>query len=133
MSTETRFDHVRQYLVQNADETKNRLQNTNCLQNSNTIGLGYNPLLGSPVCYSGHCQYDGFKRSIFNLTFAQPTSGSRIPKLISNNVELYCFSSSGLSTTTETINTLEQLSKSTSSSISFGADVQYKMFSAGYN
>lgn len=127
------FDHVRQYLSQHDEKPTGRLDGTNWLENSNTIGLGYNPLLGSPVCYTGTCQSDGYRRSVFKLVYKQPTFGSCTTKLIPDNVELHCIPSSELITNTETISTLNQLSESISNGISFGADVKYKMFSAGYS
>jgi hypothetical protein len=103
------------------------------LINSNTIGLGYNPLYGSPVCYTGTCQGDGFRGSIFKLNYAQPATGSCTTELIPEFVELHCIPSADLHASTETISTLTQLSDSTSEGISFGLDLKYKMFSASYS
>ncbi|CAF0899456.1 unnamed protein product, partial [Didymodactylos carnosus] len=105
---------------------------TSWLPNSNKIGIGYNPLYGSPVCYTGICHSEGFRRSIFDLTFKQPTEGTCTNKLIPENVELDCVPSSDIVATTESVGTLSELSKSTSDGISFGVDFQYGAFSAGY-
>ena len=52
---ETRkFDYVRKYLAEHDKSSKPIFKRDaqDYLQNSNTIGLGYNPLYGSPVCYT---------------------------------------------------------------------------------
>ncbi len=64
------------------------LNSSNWLENSNKIGIGYNPMYGSPVCYSGNCQMKGFRRSIFKLNYIQTPTGSCTQKLIPENVEL---------------------------------------------
>lgn len=133
ISTASPFDDVRAYLRKNPDKSTGRAADTNWLENSNTIGLGYNPLYGNPVCYTGNCQYDGFRRSIFKLTFVEAAMGSCTSKLIPNNVELHCIPSSDIATTSEMIGTLKQLLESTSNGISFGADGKYQAFSAGYS
>lgn len=50
-----KFDHVRKYLAQ-PDKAPQRVfkrsSTPTWLKNSNTIGLGYNPLYGSPVCFT---------------------------------------------------------------------------------
>lgn len=134
--TEARkFDHVRKYLAEHDKSTKPKLTRNSpvWLKNSNTIGLGYNPLYGSPVCYIGECQGDGFRRSVFKLNYVQPAIGSCTSKTIPDFVELHCIPSTNLQTSTETISTLKQLTESTSKGISFGVDVKYNMFSAGYS
>lgn len=130
-----KFDHVRKYLAEHDKSIKTKLKRdaSNWLQNSNTIGLGYNPLYGSPVCYTGACQGDGFRRSIFKLKYSQPMIGSCTSQLIPESVELHCIPSVNLQTTTETISTLKQLSDSTSKGISFGGGLKYKVLSAAYS
>jgi hypothetical protein len=48
-------------------------------------------------------------------------------------VELQCLPSADLQASTEIISTLQELSESTSKGVSFGVDVKYEMFSAGYS
>lgn len=130
-----KFDHVRKYLAEHDERSKPRLARSDpvWLENSNTIGLGYNPLYGSPVCYTGVCQAGGFRHSVFKLNYTQPAIGSCTSKLIPDFVELQCLPSADLRASTEIISTLQQLSESTSKGISFGVDAKYKMFSAGYS
>ncbi|CAF1009936.1 unnamed protein product [Adineta steineri] len=129
------FDYVRKYLADHQESYEPTLGRNDpfWLKNSNTIGLGYNPVYGSPACYTGQCQGDGFRRSVFKLNYTQPASGSCSSRLIPNFVELHCIPSADLQSSTEIISTMNQLSESTSKGISFGADVKYKMFSAGYS
>jgi len=130
-----KFDHVRKYLADHDESFTPTLSRNSpvWIKNSNTIGLGYNPLHGSPVCYTGLCQGDGFRHSVFKLNYAQPATGSCTSKLIPDFVELHCVPSADLQTSTEIISTSKQLSESTSKGISFGTDVKYNMLSAGYS
>jgi len=134
-----RFDFIRDYLEKHSDRPVVTMRVTSpkdalWLENSNTIGLGYNPLYGSPVCYTGQCQSTGFKQPVFKLTYSKPTQGSCTTKHIPDHVELHCIPNSDVTTTTETISTLQQLSESTSKGWGLGVDgIKYKMFSAGYD
>jgi hypothetical protein len=73
--------------------TRRSDDNTAWLPNSNKIGLGYNPIFGSPICFTGDCQSDGFRRPIFALTFSAPEQGSCTDQLIPDNVDLDCLPS----------------------------------------
>lgn len=112
---------VREYL--NKVELTPR-QNVNWLQNSNKIGLGYDILEGSPVCYTGDCQMDGFRRSIFNLTYSSSSPGTCSSKLIPDNVEIDCQPSALTTANTEEFSKLKQLKESTSSGIDVSASFQ---------
>jgi hypothetical protein len=105
------------------------------LQNSNKIGLGYNPLFGSPVCFTGDCQSDGFRRPIFELKFSSLDQGSCTNLLIPDNVNLDCLPSSVSSAVSEEISTLEELKESTSNGIdvNVGLSIAGASFSYGYS
>ena len=112
---------TRQYLQQSsrlalADETK-------CLQNSGKIGSGYDMITGSPICYSGNCQMEGFRRSIFKLNFTKQPEGSCTSKLIPQNVDIDCLSSMQITATTESISTLDELKESTKKGMEVSASV----------
>ncbi|CAF1174554.1 unnamed protein product [Didymodactylos carnosus] len=88
------------------------------VQNSDKLGLGYNPINGNPTCYSGLCQLEGFKHEIFNLNYQQIASGSCTAQLIPQHVRLDCYPSTTLpSPDAEIIDTVEQLHNATMSSI----------------
>ena len=58
------------------------------LGNSNKLGLGYNPVVGDPVCYTGDCQMAGFGRSLFEFKYTNAPIGSCTTKLIPEHVEV---------------------------------------------
>jgi hypothetical protein len=112
--------------------TKRSDENIAWLQNSNKIGLGYNPIFGSPICFTGDCESDGFRRPIFKLTFTSPEQGSCTDQLIPDHVDLDCLPSSVSSAVSQEINTLDDLKQSTSNGIDintglslFGASFSY--------
>lgn len=130
-----KFDYIRKYLAEHDKSSKPIFKRNvqSCLQNSNTIGLGYNPLYGSPVCYTGSCHGDGFKHSVVTLDCINSVIGSCTSQSIPNFVELHCIPSIDLQTSTETISTLNQLSDSISNAMSFGSNLKYKTFSSAYS
>ena len=130
-----KFDYIRKFLAEHEKSSQPRYKRAalDWLQNSNTIGLGYNPLYGSPVCYTGACHADGFKHSVVTLNYVDSAVGSCSSKLIPDFVELQCVSSIDLQTSTDTISTVKQLSDSTSQGVSFGPEIKYEMFSAAYS
>ena len=107
------------------------LNSSNWLANSNKIGMGYNPLYGSPVCYTSSCQMEGFRRSIFKLQYLQPAIGSCTNKLIPEYVQLDCLPSATWNARTETIRTLQQLKESIMNKvgISVGGVIEGVLFS----
>jgi MAC/Perforin domain len=82
------------------------------LKNSGKIGAGYDLITGSPVCYTGQCQMDGFRPPIFKLDMSQQAYGSCTSKTIPKNVHLDCLPSSQITANTESISTLDQLMQS---------------------
>ncbi|CAF2098177.1 unnamed protein product [Rotaria magnacalcarata] len=102
------------------------------LQNSNKIGLGYNPLYGSPVCYTGECQMQGFAQPIFQLNYHQIPKGSCTTRLIPEYTFLDCLPSTELQADTEIIDTVEQLKETTSKSIDVSAKGGFWKFSFSY-
>ncbi|CAF0959422.1 unnamed protein product [Didymodactylos carnosus] len=98
----------------------------NWLENSNKIGLGYNPLYGSPVCYTGTCQMEGFTRSIFKLNYLQSAPGTCTQKFIPEQVELDCLPSTTWDASTETISTLEELYQSITNKVEVSASGSIK-------
>ena len=129
-----KFDHVRKYLAEHETSVKHvhKRSAQSWLKNSNTIGLGYNPLYGSPVCYTGVCQGDGFKHAVFKLNYVQPAIGSCTNDLIPDFVELQCIPSADIQTSTETISTYEHLSDSTFKRIEFYVATRYRRHAASY-
>lgn len=63
------------------------------LQNSNKIGLGYNPIIGSPICFTGDCLIDGFRRPVVQLKFTSSEKGSCTNQIIPDYVNLDCLPS----------------------------------------
>lgn len=129
-----KFDHVRKYLADHDKSSKPVFKRdaNPWLKNSNTIGLGYNPLYGSPVCYTGVCQGDGFQHAVMKLNYVRAAVGSCTTDLIPDFVELQCIPSSDLQTATEVISDSKHLSDSTLKRVSFGVDVRYRRFIASY-
>ena len=69
-------------------EINERQPSETWLANSNKLGLGYNPVAGDPVCYTGDCQMAGFGRSVFKFQYTNTPSGSCTTKLIPEHVEV---------------------------------------------
>ncbi|CAF2752456.1 unnamed protein product [Rotaria sp. Silwood2] len=112
---------------------KQQDENSNIyLPNSNKIALGFNPLYGSPVCYTGACQMEGFGHPVFKLQYESSASGSCTNKLIPNFVALDCLPSAVTSASTEVISTLKQLSESISNKIEVSVGASYNAFSFSY-
>lgn len=100
--------------------------------NSNKIGLGYNPLYGSPVCYTGTCQTDGYGHRLFNLNYTQQSQGSCTDQLLPAHVLMLCLPSIEVDAGTEIIDTLDQLQKSTMKGFEISASAEYGPVSASY-
>ncbi|CAF1032270.1 unnamed protein product [Didymodactylos carnosus] len=124
------YEKVGQYLREQEQLTKQQQQIE--LENSNKIGLGFNPVLGTPVCYTGTCQMEGFGHPVFKLIYESNSHGSCTTKLIPKYVLLDCLPGSATSASSEVIQTLEQLSESISDKIEIGIGASYKAFSFGY-
>jgi hypothetical protein len=111
---------VRRYLQQSSrlanDETK-------WVQNSGKIGAGYDIITGSPVCYTGSCQMEGFRRPVFKLNVTKSPDGSCTSQLIPQNVDLDCLPSTQITANTESISTLDELKESTSRGIEVSASI----------
>ena len=103
---------VRTYLAKSASRSSTSTV-VDALQNSNKIGLGYNPASGTPVCYTSDCQMEGFACPIFTLNYSEQATGSCTTKLIREYVNIDCQPSIAISSTTEIINTMEKLFQST--------------------
>lgn len=52
------------FVVERVQTYFDALNSSNWLENSNKIGMGYNPVYGNLVCYTGSCQMEEFRRSI---------------------------------------------------------------------
>ncbi|UJR06610.1 hypothetical protein I4U23_010894 [Adineta vaga] len=96
------------------------------LQNSNKIGLGYDLLGGSPVCYEGTCQMNDFKRAIFKLKFTNSVLGSCTDKLVPDHIELDCPGGIVKSTNTEIIETVQHVHTSISNRVQLSIGAKYK-------
>ena len=103
---------ARKYFIlearQNSEDTP-----MNWMANSGKIGSGFDTVAGSPVCYTGQCQMEGFRRALFRLVLNKRSKGSCIDIVIPQNVELDCLPSMQMSAKTETIATMTQLQDST--------------------
>ncbi|CAF1383849.1 unnamed protein product [Adineta steineri] len=102
------------------------------LENSNNIGIGYDPLHGSPVCYTASCQVDGFRNSIFKLNYVQSPPGGCTTKLIPEAVTMQCLPGSERSTDTEVIDKLERLKQVTENGFEISGGGKYQWMSASY-
>ena len=130
------IERVRNYLQQL--DAKPKLQSRMSiepdeLQNSNKIGLGYNLLTGSPVCYTGSCQMTGFMHPVFKLNYTSAIPGSCTSKLIPNHVQLDCLPSTSFSINSETIATVEQLKRSITDRIEISLSASYQMVAFSYS
>ena len=119
------IEQVKAYL-QDYDIAAQLSEKTNWLENSNKIGFGYNILAGSPICYTGKCQMNEFTRSIFKLNYTSATPGSCTNKLVPQNVDIDCLPSTSLQIDSESIDTVEHLSKSIYSKVQVSAGVTVK-------
>lgn len=115
------------------DDSERMPKTDTWLQNSNKIGKGFNPLYGSPICYTGDCQMEGFQRAIFALEYTNPSVGSCTTKLIPSNVELDCSPSTELRADTEEISSMSELHESTSKGISTSVLANIQGFVFGYS
>ena len=130
------IERVRQYLKEMDVMPQLNVQSiaeTNELQNSNKIGLGYNLVTGSPVCYTGSCQMEGFMHPIFKLNYTSAISGSCTSKLIPDHVHLDCLPSTSLDVYSETITTIEQLTKSITDRITISVEASYIVVAFSYS
>lgn len=127
---------VREYLERSFSSSSSIAQkdaNINAqLQNSNKIGMGYNPTLGSPVCYTGTCQMEGFARPIFNLSFINRPNGACTTQMIPENVDIDCLPSADISSSTEILQTVDKLFESISNGIDFSSSAKYMGVSFSY-
>ncbi|UJR17969.1 hypothetical protein I4U23_004868 [Adineta vaga] len=102
------------------------------LENSNNIGIGYDPLYGSPVCYTASCQVDGFRNSIFKLNYVQSPSGGCTSKLIPEYVTMQCLPGSERATDTQVIDKVDRLKQVTENGFEISGGAKYKWMSASY-
>jgi hypothetical protein len=113
---------VRAYLEQHTDELipstkKFRSTDQPWLENSHKIGYGYNPLIGSPVCYTDDCQIDGFRRPIFKLTYTSSNTVACTDKYIPDQIDFDCLPLTISNPITEQIGTISELKSSVSNGI----------------
>lgn len=114
---------VREYFLRQGKQAS--MNNLEWVPNSGKIGSGFDTISGSPTCFTGQCQMEGFRRSIFKLNITQVPEGSCTKQLIPQDVDLQCLTSMQMTAKTETIATLQQLQESTKKGleISVGAEV----------
>ncbi|CAF1396321.1 unnamed protein product [Adineta ricciae] len=93
------------------------------MPNSNLIGIGYDPILGSPVCYTGDCQMDGFKHSVFNLEYTSWKPGACTNLTVPAYTQLLCLPIAAINAHTEELSSISQLRQSTFNAISTSATV----------
>ena len=109
--------------------------NSQWLPNGDKSGRGYNPAQGSPVCYTGDCQMNGFARPIFRLNYTKRTVGSCVDLFIPENVDIDCLSSTDSTSSTEVISTLRQFQESITKGIEIRTDASasFAGFSASFS
>ena len=90
-----------------------RFSDTYSLPNSDLIGMGYDPVQGSPVCFTGACQMDGFKQSVFDLKYTSSKPGSCLNLSVPDNVQLLCLPGAELNADTEEISSITHLQETT--------------------
>lgn len=124
---------VRRFLLRATKRTTNA--DIEWLPNSGKIGAGYDLVTGSPVCYSGQCQMEGFRQLLFKLNITKRTEGSCTNKLIPQHVNLDCLSSTQITANTESISTVDQLMESTKRGIdvSFSVGTSFVFFSSSFS
>ena len=130
------IERVREYLRQSEKHEEfdaDRTRQTDWLENSNKIGIGYNPLSGTPVCYTGACQMAGFTRAIVKLNYTSPSPGACTSQLIPDHVELDCIPSTSLTAASETISTIEQLKKSITDKVELAVSVNVMAAAFSYS
>ena len=64
----------------------NAFSKGNWVVNSNLLALGFNPIQGDPVCYTGNCRMNGFGGEVFKLNYNKVPIGSCTTKLIPEHV-----------------------------------------------
>ncbi|CAF2982224.1 unnamed protein product [Rotaria sp. Silwood2] len=121
------YEIVGHYLRNHEFSKKRMYENSpSYYPNSNKIGLGFNPLHGSPACYTGEYQMEGLGHPVFKLEYQCPLpfvcTNKRIPKFVS----LDCLPSTVTSAKTEVISTLKQLYESISSKVEVSVGLSYK-------
>jgi hypothetical protein len=126
------IERVRNYLQQFNIGPQIRAPN-NWLSNSNKIGVGYNVLEGSPVCYTGACQMNEFTRSIFKLNYASSVPGSCTNELVPDNVELDCLPAASLKIDSEIMDTVEHVHTSISNKVKVSLGATYKSLAFSYS
>lgn len=132
VSSTNRFDHVREYLNRPETIDSRTLNTKEYFPNSNLIAHGYNPIQGTPICFSGSCDSVISKSPIFQLYYTQNPIGDCTSNTIPEHVDLFCVPSSNFESRTETISTLERVWESTSNGISFGPGIKYLPLTASY-
>ncbi|CAF1157231.1 unnamed protein product [Adineta ricciae] len=93
------------------------------MPNSNLIGIGYDPIQGSPVCYTGDCHMDGFKHSVFNLEYTSWKPGACTNLTVPAYTQLLCLPSVAINAHTEELSSISQLRQSTFNAISTSATI----------
>jgi hypothetical protein len=86
------------------------------------LGLGYNPLKGSSICYTDFCQREGFALPIFKLKYFVPPKGTCPNNSTSENVRIDCIPSQNVNIETQIINTLRDLKEHILKSIDFSTN-----------
>jgi hypothetical protein len=124
-------DYLKKYDGLHAETTIQR-SGSSTLENANKIGLGYDPLRGSLVCYTGACQMDGFRQPLFKLNFIQASQGSCTTKLVPEHVALDCIASSETQASTEVIDTLDRLKETIAKGLDVGFGGKYQTASFSY-
>jgi hypothetical protein len=126
-------EYLKNQLQQGGGGVTQRRSESLTLENSNKIGLGYDPLHGNPVCYTGACQMSGFRQQIFKLNYLQTPQGSCTSKLIPEFVSIDCIASSEVQAGTEVIDTLNRLKETNTKGFDIGVGGKYLQLSGSYH
>ncbi|CAF1479303.1 unnamed protein product, partial [Rotaria sordida] len=92
------------------------------LQNYVPLGLGYNPLKGSPICHTDFCQREGFALPILKLKYSVPSIETCTNHSTSENMRIDCITSQNVNIETQIINTLHDLKEYMLKTVDFSTD-----------
>ncbi|CAF1068763.1 unnamed protein product [Didymodactylos carnosus] len=106
------------------------------LVNSDSIGRGYNPFHGSPICFTKECETVSFGAAIFELDLEKEPAHARCApttKLIPKNTEFQCQTSTDHSSHVNIIHSLDDLKKQTEVAYKQSGTATLKQITASYN
>ncbi|CAF0792629.1 unnamed protein product [Adineta ricciae] len=89
------------------------------LRNNEHLGMGYNPLKNSPICYSEQCNRKYIGLPVFKLKNFDSSKKTCVNKLIPEKIKVECIHSQKSNIETQIISTLWDLKENTRKSVEF--------------